>query len=323
MLAGLRRYQHATRAAAGPAQPEVARVGRAVVRDYRATSGADAPAVLFVPSLINPPNVLDLDAETSLLRWLAARGLRPLLVDWGTPGADERALSIGGHVETLLVPLIDALAGAVPGPPTLAGYCLGGTMAIAAATLRPVRGLALLAAPWRFGGFPRESRAGLAELWARSGAIADALGLLPMEVLQAAFWQLGGDRTLTKYARFGRLADDDPELARFVALEDWANDGPPLTAAAARELVEDFITADITGAGRWQVGGRTIDPAALACPILDVVSTSDQIVPLASAAGVGRRLTLTQGHVGMIVGGGRDALREPLADWLSRPGDPG
>ena len=82
------------------------------------------------------------------------------------------------------------------------------------------------------------------------------------------------------------------------------------------------MAADLTGAGRWRVGGRVIDPAALDCPILDVVSTSDRIVPLASAAGVGERLTLAQGHVGMIVGAGRDALRGPLADWLSRPGLP-
>ncbi len=303
-----------------PARPEVARIGRAVVRDHGGPGSARRPAVLFVPSLINSPGVLDLDEETSLLGWLAGHGLRPLLLDWGTPGADERGLSIAGHVETLLVPLIDALADAAP--PTLAGYCLGGTMAIAAATLRPVRALALLAAPWRFAGFPDESRAGLAALWARGGPIADALGLLPMEVLQAGFWQLAGDRTLDKYARFGGLAERDPALARFVALEDWANAGPPLTAAAARELMEDFVAADVTGAGRWRVGGRLVDPAALGCPILDIVSTSDRIVPLASAAGVGRRLTLAQGHVGMIVGARRDALREPLAAWLSRPGLP-
>src|SRR3546814_5935604 len=37
--------------------------------------------VLVVPSLINRAYVLDLTAERSLLRWLAAHGLRPLLLD--------------------------------------------------------------------------------------------------------------------------------------------------------------------------------------------------------------------------------------------------
>jgi polyhydroxyalkanoate synthase len=53
--------------------------------------------------------------------------------------------------------------------------------------------------------------------------------------------------------------------------------------------------------------------------VLDVVSTSDRIVPAATAASVGERLRLGQGHVGMIVGGkAEQALWRPLSDWLSR-----
>ena len=83
--------------------------------------------------------------------------------------------------------------------------------------------------------------------------------------------------------------------------------------------MEDLFAADLPGTGRWRVGGRTIHPEALAMPVLDIVSTSDRIVPAASAAGVGERLPLALGHVGMVVGGGaRAALWEPLAAWLSR-----
>jgi polyhydroxyalkanoate synthase len=61
------------------------------------------------------------------------------------------------------------------------------------------------------------------------------------------------------------------------------------------------------------------DPAALPCPVLDIVSTSDRIVPATSASRAGERLELAQGHVGMVVGGrAKAALWEPLAAWLSR-----
>jgi polyhydroxyalkanoate synthase len=64
-----------------------------------------------------------------------------------------------------------------------------------------------------------------------------------------------------------------------------------------------------------------VDPACLPCPLLNIVSTSDRIVPAASAIEAGERLELEQGHVGMIVGSGaREALWEPLAAWLSRAG---
>ncbi len=309
-LAGLRAYQEAARAPRPAPMPIVAQAGRASLRDY----GGDGPPVVFVPSLINPPHVLDLATDNSLLRWLAANGVHPLLVDWGTPAAADREMSVAGHVEALLLPLLDALGE----PAVLAGYCLGGTMAIAAAALRPPPAIALLATPWRFDGFPTAERNALRDLWARSAPAADTLGMLPMEVLQASFWQLDPARTIGKFEAFGAL-DPKSEAARgFVALEDWANDGPPLTLAAARELLVDLFGDDLSGRRAWQVAGRTIDPATIACPVLDIVSTSDRIVPAASAARLGEPLTLDLGHVGMIVGSrARTMLWEPLARWLA------
>jgi polyhydroxyalkanoate synthase subunit PhaC len=120
--------------------------------------------------------------------------------------------------------------------------------------------------------------------------------------------------------KFEELADaDEAALRAFVTLEDWANDGPPLSFAAARELLEDFFEADRPGRGEWRVGGEAIDPGALPCPVLDIVSTRDRIVPAASAAAVGERMELARGHVGMVVGSAaRRELWEPLTAWLSR-----
>jgi polyhydroxyalkanoate synthase len=309
-LAGLRAYQQAPRRPRPAQRPIVATAGRAVVRDY----GGSGPVVLFVPSLINPPHVLDLTPGNSLLGWLACQGVRPLLVDWGTPTAADREMSVAGHVESLLLPLIEALGE----PVVLVGYCLGGTMALAAAALGRARGLALIAAPWHFSGFPDEGRQALAGLWTHAAPTAEALGVLPMEVLQANFWQLEPARTIAKFERFATLDPGSVDAEAFVTLEDWANDGPPLTLAAARELLTGFFGADLPGRGAWQVGGRPIDPAAIACPVLDVVSTTDRIVPSASAAGIGERLTLGLGHVGMVVGSrARESLWGPLARWLS------
>jgi polyhydroxyalkanoate synthase len=306
-LAGLRRYQEAPRAA--PAEPPatVAGIMGASVRDY----GGAGPPVLFVPSLINPPSILDLP-ERSLLRWLAAEGgVRPLLLDWGREVEARSALSVAGHVDALLLPLIRALGE----KPALVGYCLGGTMALAAAGPSGAPAVAAIAAPWRFSGFPEEARATLARLWQSAAATSGALGCLPMEALQSAFWSLDPARTVTKFEAFAGMAEGSAEARAFVTLEDWANDGPPLPHEAARELFEDMFGLDVTGRGEW----RLADPDALPCPFLDIVSTSDRIVPAASATGTGERLELAQGHVGMVVGGrARETLWKPLAAWLSR-----
>jgi polyhydroxyalkanoate synthase len=290
--------------------PAVAERLGSVLRDY---GGSGRPA-LFVPSLINPPNVLDLGEERSLLRWLARAGHRPLLLDWGWDVERRRDLDVTGHLEKILLPLIEELDEA----PALLGYCLGGTMAIAAATAGKVRSVAAIAAPWRFSGFPDDARQGLAALWRQGEPAARQLGVFPMELLQSAFWNLDPGRTIAKFERFAAMDRDAAEA--FVLLEDWANDGPPIPGAAARELFESFFAADLPGEGEWEVDGRRIDPSDLPVPLLNIVSTTDRIVPAASAAEAGERLELAQGHVGMVVGSrARETLWERLSHWLSQP----
>ena len=312
-LEGLRRYQEAERAPPLERMPAVAAAEGAILRDY---GGSGAP-VLFVPSLINPPTILDLSAERSLLRWFAARGHRVLLLDWGWPGPRRSEWGIAEHVERMLLPLLDSLGE----PAGLVGYCLGGTMAAAAAArLAPVRSLATIAAPWHFSAYPAESRNRLGRLWSEGGrGAAKALGVLPMEVLQSAFWSLDPERTVAKFEGFAGMAPGSIEAQAFVTLEDWANDGPPLPGRAAQDLFVEFFRADAPGRGRWRVAGELMREERLRLPILNVVSTTDRIVPAATSLRVGERLELAQGHVGMVVGSkAREALWQPLADWLSR-----
>lgn len=308
-LAGLKAYQEAERPAPRLPKPAIATSGRASLRDY----GGSGPPVVFVPSLINPPFILDLAPGNSLLEWLATQGLRPLLVDWGTPGPEDRGEGLDHHIAGLLLPLLDALGE----PPLLAGYCLGGTLALAAALLRPVRGLVTIAAPWRFRHYGDFARAAIAAQWEAAQPASDALGLVPMEVLQSGFWQLDPARTIAKFERFARLEPGSDQARAFVALEDWANAGAPLTYAAGAEMFERFFQGDRPGGGRWWVDGTRIVPSRLACPALELLSTTDRIVPAATAAGLAERRSLALGHVGMIVGGrARTAIWEPLRDWL-------
>jgi len=305
-LAGLRAYERAPRRERPAPKPEIARVGGASLRDH----GGSGPPVLLVPSLINPPRILDLDEEVSLTAAIARMGRRALLLDWGK--ADARGgLSVAGHVEELLLPLVRRIAE----PVTLAGYCLGGTMAIAAANLIPVERVVTIAAPWNFADYPDASRRALADMWAHAQSAAKQLGALPMEVLQAAFWSLDPERTVRKFAEFGRLIPRSPEARRFVELEEWANEGEPLPYPAARELIEELFGKDPSGSGEWRVGGQAISDA-LSIPALHLTSDHDRIAPAATAP-AGKRVAIPSGHVGMIVGSARKQLHEALADFLS------
>jgi polyhydroxyalkanoate synthase subunit PhaC len=308
-LAGLRAYQEAERAPPLPVPGAIAELHGAQLRDY----GGEGAPVLFVPSLINPPNVLDLSEDRSLLRWLAAQGHRVLLLDWGCDSIARRALSVAAHVEEIIIPMI----GEMEEPPALVGYCLGGTMAVAAAAKVPARALATIAAPWHFAGFGEDACRLIDRIWAGSAELAQSLGVLPMEVLQCLFWNLDPGRTVRKFEAFAGMEPGSPEARSFVTLEDWANDGPPLPFAAAREMFDDFFSVDAPGRSQWSVAGMEVDPAKIDVPQLHIVSTTDRIVPKASAIACGSRLQLDQGHVGMVVGRhARPALWEPLSSWL-------
>lgn len=303
-LAGLDLYASAARPPRSQQPPSIAAIGGATLRDH----GGDGPPLLLVPSLINPPHILDLDRDTSLAAALTANR-RVLLLDWGK--ASQRAeLSIAGHIESILVPLIEGLGER----PALLGYCLGGTMAITAAGLTKVDRLATLAAPWHFSAYSDESRAALARIWASARGPSASLGALPMEVLQAAFWALDPGRTVAKFAHFADLDPASDEARRFVMLEDWANEGEPLPLPAARELVEDLFGADLPGRGEWIVGGQSAEERPSVCA-LHLIAGHDHIVP-APTAPAGTVSTIASGHVGMIVGRARHALHGELNTFL-------
>jgi len=303
-LAGLARYGEARRAPLPPGRPAIASVGGASLRDL----GGNGSTVVLIPSLINPPLVLDLPGA-SLAEALVGQH-RVLLVDWGFAG-QRVGIDLGGHVEQLLMPLLAALGE----PVALAGYCLGGTMALAAANLAPVTRVATLAAPWDFDHYPREARTALGALWRQSGPTARALGVLPTEVLQAAFWSLDPRGIVAKYARLADEPEGSVALARFVTLEDWANDGEPLPRPAARELIEALFIDNQPGKGKWRVGGTIIRPDAV--PALHFTAKADRIVPAASAP-PGDRHAISSGHVGMIVGSrARESLHRPLLNFLA------
>ena len=309
-LDGLAAYEQAERPAPVPPRPQVAQLGPARLRDH----GGTGPLAILVPSLINPPHILDLDAEVSLAGAIAAMNRHVLLLDWGE--ARERAdLNVSGHIEQLLLPLLRELGE----PAALVGYCLGGTMAIAAANLAPVERVVTLAAPWNFAAYPAPGRASLQDMWRGARVPAQALGALPMEVLQAAFWSLDPERTVAKFARFATLDPASADARRFVQLEDWANEGEPLPCAAASELIERFFGADLPGSGGWTIAGVAITDRPitdrLPVPLLHFTAAHDRITPAATAPG-GDTVEIASGHVGMIVGSARDKLHAGLKRFL-------
>lgn len=308
-LMGVRRYGAAER----PALPPRRTISAGPLTFH--VAGDAGPPVVLIPSLINPASVLDVDPEHSLLAHIGASGFRAMLLDWGSLARMKRDRDLAGHVTELLLPALAALGE----PVHLVGYCLGGILAGAAAQLAGARSLTLLAAPWRFASYPEASRIALTRLWSDNAAAVDQLGLMPMELLQTAFWSLDPARTVAKYAAIADCAPNDPQLVRFARIEDWANGGEPLTAAAGRDLFDRLIARDETGAGCWRVADTVIDLTTLAMPVRQFTAAGDRIAPAETAHPALATEQCPSGHVGMIVGSSAHRTSWPaLVGWLRR-----
>ena len=287
--------------------------------------GKSGSPVLVVPSLVNRSHILDLTARRSLLRYLAVRGFRPLLVDWGAPGDEELGRSLDDYIACDLVEALRVANVLAEGGVPVIGYCMGGTLATALAALAGdmVSALTLLAAPWDFhaaaGGPPPTVTASAAVL----ERIVSSRGCLPVDVLQALFLGLDPTQSWIKFRRFAEMDPNSEEAELFVALEDWLNDGVPLAGPVARECLFGWYLENRTAAGSWEVAGTVVDPARIDAPALAVLPSQDRIVPPESAAALAhalpaaRTLAPRAGHIGMVVGGRAEAeLWSLLADWL-------
>ncbi len=307
--------------------PAIWSEGEARLLDYGALgpAGDTGMPVLFVPSLINRAHVLDLAPGHSMLRFLAGAGIRPLLLDWGWPGAAERQFTLTDYIADRLERALLEANRLTGSPPVLAGYCMGGTLSVAAAARRPdlLRALVLLATPWDFHADGGKTETVVARLLPLLEPLLGFNATLPIDALQTLFTMLDPFGVGDKYRAFARL-DPDSERARlFVALEDWLNDGVPLAAPVARECLSGWYGANTPGRGEWRVAGSPVDPATLRLPVFVAAPGRDRIVPPESARPLAQLIEGAvlhapgAGHVGMVAGmGAEKSLWRPLLDWL-------
>jgi polyhydroxyalkanoate synthase len=286
-----------------------------------------ATPVLLVPSLINRHYILDLRPGRSLAEFLLQRGHDVYAIDWGRPGDEDRFLEFDDYADRYLgrASRVAARTSGSPGGVHMVGYCLGGTLAAIHAAARPenVATLTAIAAPICF------DDSGLLSRWTRTGtfdvgALVDALGNVPWQLMQSAFHLLRPTLSAAKAVSLLEKRFDDEFLDGFFSLEAWGNDNVSFPGECYRRYVEELYRKDALLAGTFTLSGRPARLESIECPVLAVTFEHDNIVPKESAAmlldRVGsqdkRRIHRTGGHVGAMVS--KKAVTElwpAMSDW--------
>ena len=288
--------------------------------------------LLLVTPIINRFRVVDLAPESSLVGSLVAQGLPVYLVDWGDVRRIDGGTDWEDYVLRYLRRAADVVGARHPGAGMdLAGYCLGGTIAVLFAARFPerVRKLVTLTTPVDFSG--AEPHMDLLRQWVAPATfpverITEAFGAMPGRLIQQGFlWQRPVDSAFKLRDAWPRF--QDLGFARFFSvLESWNQDAVDVPGAAYRRLIRDLYNENHLARGTFLLGREPVDLGRITCPVLVVAADRDTTCPPPAAKAlldlVGstetRYLELRGGHIAPIVGPkAKDRLHVPLARWLA------
>jgi polyhydroxyalkanoate synthase len=306
---------------------------------YRGSPAGIRPPLLFVHSLVSRSYILDLRPGNSAIEHLLNAGLDVYMLDWGVPDELDADNTLSTYVDEYIPHAVDAVRRESGCDEiTIAGYCLGGVLAMLYAAGReeaPVRNLILMATP---GDFQQMGPmvAALREGRLNPDELVDETGNVPADVLYSGFFMIAPTTPVAQYATLLQNLWNDEFVEGYQAMAQWSRDHVPFPGAVFREVVEQFIRANALLSGSVRVGGRRVELAQARGDVLVAMAERDNVIPLAAAEPLARlvgapdrrhELRLRGGHV--TFGTGREAFRHTLpslANWIrahsDRPSQP-
>lgn len=292
---------------------------------------AKGSPILLVPSLINKSDILDITEEKSALRFLRRQGRKAYLLDWGAlyQAHDDAGIDMDTLVVDRLSATIKALSEREGQPIDVLGYCMGGTLCVAAHAFAGeyINKTVLLAAPWDFHA-PSTELSRNVRIWAPLvRPHLEQGGALPSEWVQALFASLDPNGSAQKFITFSEMDTDSDAAKTFVRVEDWLNDGVDLPVPIAQHCIQEWFTDNTPYKKNWHIKGRKIDPSLMHGRTLIIASHRDRLVPHACASAIIPQLpedkadilSMSCGHIGLIAGkNAQHDVWEPIHKWLDK-----
>lgn len=283
--------------------------------------------ILFIYSLINRWYILDFLPGRSLIEFMVKQGFDVYAIDWGTPGPDERQVGWDDVTNVLIKNAVKwTLRKSGAKDLTMYGYCMGGTMALAYASLHPegLRNFVAQATPVDF------SEGGVFTAWTAPSrfdvdALVDAYGNVPIKLMETGFSSMAPVQRMTKWLEVFRKIDDKDFVMTFLGMEHWAADNVEFPGEIYRQYIKDCYQTNNFCNARMQVGGRTVDLKNIVCPVLSVLAANDPIAPPKSSEILNTRVTSPDneimrfpvGHIGLSTSSKGPKLIWPkVAQWI-------
>lgn len=239
--------------------------------------------VLIIPAWIMKYYILDLSSHNSLVNWLVKQGHTVFMISWRNPETKDRNLGMDDYYRLGAMAAIDQVSSICkPAKIHLAGYCLGGTLALitAAAMARDkdkrLKSLTLLAAQGDF------TEAGELMLFITANEIF---------FLKNMMWEQGYLDTKQMAGAFQLLRSYDLIWSKMVQdymhgrergmidLLAWNADATRMPYKMHSEYLEKLFLNNEFARGKYSVEGKRVVPKDIHLPVFAVSTEEDHVAP--------------------------------------------
>ena len=287
--------------------------------------------LLLVFAIMNRPYILDLRPGHSFVEFMVRKGFDLYLLDWGSPGIEDKNLKFDDYALEYLpraIRKVKAITGSEEF--SMLGWCIGAILTTIYAAMRPdsgLRNLLLLTAPLDF-----SNRNGLTfarwtdEKYFDVEKVLAAFGNMPGEMIDYGAKALKPvDNYLTNYCKLWDNLDNPRAVEAWQAMNTWVTDNISMTGAAYRQLIVEFYRKNALMTGQLQIRDERVDVSRIKANLLTVIAEGDHITPPCQSEAILEKVSsedkevfrVPGGHIGIMAGSGAHRTTWPhIEQWL-------
>ncbi len=262
---------------------EVWRKNKSVLWHYPAPQKRYEIPLFFVYSLFNKPYILDIDPKTSVIKNLSDMGYEVYLLDWGTPGYEDKKVGIDTYIEKYLATAVKrAVRHSGADEITLVGYCLGGTIASIYTSIAevPIKNLIVATVPIDFSTFagPEKWVEGFKKGDINLDHFIDVYGIVPPKYVEMMFKAVAAPIYFTNYTKLLHRAHDQSYVDKWRRMNKWTIDHVPFAGEAYRQFANDLVKENKLVKGEFMLSNKKADLKNIKANLFVISGSRDNLV---------------------------------------------
>lgn len=287
--------------------------------------------LLLVFAIMNRPYILDLRPGNSFVEFMVSRGYDVYLLDWGSPGIEDKNMKLDDYALEYLPRVIRKVKQISRCREfSMLGWCIGALLTTIYAAIHPddgLRNLLLLTAPLDF-----TNRNSLTfakwtdERYFDLEKVLAAYGNMPGEMIDYGARALKPiENWVGNYCKLWDNLDDPRVVTAWQAMNTWVTDNIPMAGGAYRQLITDFYRNNLLIQNRLRIRNETVDLSRIRANLLTVIAEGDHITPPCQSEAIMHKVSSADkqlyrtpgGHIGMMAGSAAHRTTWPhIETWL-------